>query len=58
MYDSKYTNFRVCLVHAKIKSLVEIGTMWQKSWKFMCVGKFWCDGKVGIWRKSLELNKA
>jgi hypothetical protein len=49
---------RVCLVHAKIGSLVEIGTMWWKSWKFMCVGKFiyvekfWCDGKVESLKKK------
>lgn len=24
----------------------------------MCVGKFECDGKVGSWRKSWELNQA
>ena len=44
--------YRVCLVHAKIESLVENGTMWWKSWKFMCVGKFWCDGKVGSLKKK------
>ncbi len=43
---------RMCLVHAKIGSLVEIETMWQKSWKFMCVRKFWCDGKVGSLKKK------
>jgi hypothetical protein len=46
--------FRVCLVHGKIESLVEIGTMWQKSWKFMCVGKFWCDGKVESLKKKFR----
>ena len=43
---------RLCLVHTKIESLVEIETMWRKSWKFMCVEKFWCDRKV----KSLKKN--
>jgi hypothetical protein len=40
------------LVHAKIGSLVEIGIMWWKSWKFVCVGKFWCDGKIGSLKKK------
>ena len=43
---------RVCLVHSKIESLVEIGTMWQKSWKFMCVEKFWCDEKIESLKKK------
>ena len=42
----------LCLVHTKIGSLVEIGTMWRKSWKFVCVGKYWCDGKVGSLKKN------
>jgi hypothetical protein len=31
---------RVCLVHAKIRILIEIGTIGWKSWKFICVEKF------------------
>jgi hypothetical protein len=42
----------MCLVHAKIGSLVEIGMMWWKSWKFICVEKFWYDGKVGSLKKK------
>ena len=42
----------MCLVHAKIGSLVEIETMWWKSWKFMCVEKFWCNGKVESLKKK------
>jgi hypothetical protein len=53
-----FLDLRVCLVHAKIGSLVEIEMMWRKSWKFMCVGKFWVMEKLKIWRKSLELNSA
>ena len=36
------TKFKLwlCLVHTKIGSLVEIGTMLRKVWKFMCVEKF------------------
>ncbi len=40
--------------NTKIESLIEIGTMWRKSWKFMCVGKFWCDGKVESLKKIFE----
>ena len=42
----------ICLVHTKIENLVEIETMWRKNWKFVCVGKFWCDEKIGILRKK------
>ena len=51
------TLFGVCLVHAKIGSLVEIGTMWWKSWKFMWVGNFWCDGKVGSLKKKFRTKQ-
>lgn len=30
----------LCLVHTEIESLVETGTMWRKSLKFMYVEKF------------------
>jgi hypothetical protein len=40
------------LVHAKIKSLVEIGTLWRKSLKFMCVEKFWCNEKIKSLKKK------
>ena len=43
---------RVCLVHVKIGSLVKIETMWRKSWKFMCVEKFWCNEKVESLKKK------
>ena len=33
------SHLRLCLVHAKIGSLVEIGMMWRKSLKFTCVEK-------------------
>jgi hypothetical protein len=46
------TLLRVCSVHAKIKSLVKIRTMWWKSWKVMCAGKFWCDRKVKSLKKK------
>ena len=42
---------RVCLVYIKIGSLVKIETMWQKSWKFVYIGKFWCDEKVESLKK-------
>jgi hypothetical protein len=42
----------VCLVDAKIGSLVEIGMMWRKNWKFVFVEKFWCDGKIGSLKKN------
>ena len=42
----------MCLVHAKIRSLIEIITMWWKGWKFVCV-KFWCDEKIGNLKKKL-----
>ena len=48
----------VCLVHVKIKSLVEIGTMWKKSLKFMCVEKFWCDKKVRSLKKKFRTKQA
>ena len=44
--------YRACLVHVKIRSLVKIKTMWRKSWKFVCVEKFWCDKKVGSLKKK------
>ena len=43
---------RLCLVRTKIENLVEIGTIWWKSWKFVYVGNFWCDGKVGSLKKN------
>jgi hypothetical protein len=46
--------WKVCLVHSKIESLIEIGIMWWKSWKFMCVGKFWCDEKIKSLKKNFE----
>ena len=39
-----------CLVHIKIKSLVGIGTMWRKSWKFVC-------RKVLMWWKSWKFEE-
>ena len=45
--------FRVYLVHTKIRSLVKIETMWRKRWKFMCIRKFWCDGKVRSLKKKV-----
>ena len=50
-YSSTNDVLRLCLVHVKIESLVEIETMCWKSWKLMCVGKFWCDEKVGSLKK-------
>ena len=40
----------LCLVHVKIKSLVEIRTMWRKSWKFVC-------RKVLMWWKVKSSKK-
>ena len=39
----------MCLVHVKIKSLVEI--------KMMCVEKFVCDGKVESLKKKFETKQ-
>ncbi len=43
----------VCLVHVKIENLVEIGTMWWKSWKFMetCTARAIIRRKIGRWRQ-------
>ncbi len=46
------------VVHAKIEMLIEIGTMWWKSSKFVCVGKFDVMKKLEVWRKNWELNQA
>ena len=52
MHTTDLNRFRVCLVHVKIKSLVEVKTMWRKSWKFMCIEKFWCNRKVESLKKK------
>ena len=46
-------HIQVCLIHIKIRSLIEIRIMWWKSWKFLCVGKFWYDEKVKSLKKKL-----
>ncbi len=52
----KFVVLRVCLVHAKIRSLVE-NTMWWKNWKFMCVGKFSCDEKIESLKKKIRTKQ-
>ena len=45
--------FQGVFIRAKIKSLIEIETMWRRNWKFVCVGKFWYDEKVKNLNKKL-----